>query len=82
MQIVEAIKSIADGDEEGLLNSEVLFEAVKIGILDAPALKSFSVAKGEIKTTIMNGQCRFVNENREVLSEIERLSKILRGVKR
>lgn len=82
MQIIEAIKSIADGDVEDLFKPEVLFEAVRIGILDAPALKGFSVAKGEIKTAIVNGQCRCVDEDGKILPEAKRLSKILRGVKR
>lgn len=82
MQIFETIKNIAGGKDEDLLNPEVLFEAVKIGVLDAPALKGFSVAKGEIKTAIVNGQCRCVDEDGRILTETERLSRIMRGARR
>lgn len=82
MQIFETIKNIASGKDEDLLNPEVLFEAVKIGVLDAPALKGFSVAKGEIKTAIVNGQCRCVDEDGRILTETERLSRIMRGARR
>ncbi|MBC7122771.1 MAG: cobalamin B12-binding domain-containing protein [Pseudothermotoga sp.] len=77
LQIIDAIKSIGGGSDEELLNPEILFEAVKIGILDAPALKGFSVAKGEVKTAIVDGQCRCVDENGRVMTEKERLAKIL-----
>ncbi|WP_448536357.1 cobalamin-dependent protein [Pseudothermotoga sp.] len=77
LQIIDAIKSLGAGSDEDLLNPEILFEAVKIGILDAPALKGFSVAKGEVKTAIIDGQCRCVDENGRVMTEKERLAKIL-----
>jgi glutamate mutase epsilon subunit len=76
LQIIDAIKSLGGSDEK-LLNPEILFEAVKIGILDAPALKGFSVAKGQVRTAVIDGQCRCVDENGRVMSEKERLAKIL-----
>ncbi len=79
LEIIEAIKSLGSGKDDDLLNPEILTEAVKIGILDAPALRGFSVAKGEIKTALVDGQYRCVDENGKVVSEKERLNKILKG---
>jgi glutamate mutase epsilon subunit len=77
LRIIDAIKSLGNGTEDDLIRPEVLFEAVRVGILDAPALKGFSVAKGQVRTAIIDGQCRCVDENGRVMSEKERLAKIL-----
>lgn len=77
MQIIEAIKSLGDGSDDSLLDPQVLFEAVKIGILDAPALKGFSVARGEVRTALVDGQCRCVDEEGKVISEKQRLMAIM-----
>lgn len=77
--IIEAIKGLKDGNEDSLLDVDVLYEAVNTGILDAPALKGFSVAKGAVKTKIIDGLCRCVDECGNILSEKERLFTLLGG---
>lgn len=79
MLIIEAIKSLKNGKDEDLLDPEVLYESVKTGILDAPALKGFSVARGQIKTQIIDGLCRCVDDNGTIISEKERLKSVLGG---
>mgnify|MGYP001113669488 CR=1 FL=1 len=80
LEIIEAIKFLGDGTEDSLVNPEVLTEAVRVGILDAPALKGFSVAKGMVRTALVDGQYRCVNEHGKVVSENRRLHAILRAV--
>ncbi|KAF2958434.1 methionine synthase [Thermotoga sp. Ku-13t] len=77
LQIIEAIKSLGEGKDEDLLRPEILFEAVRTGILDAPAVKGFSVAKGNVKTALIDGQCRCVDEEGNLISEKDRLKKLL-----
>jgi len=79
MLIVESIKSLKDGKDEDLLDPEVLYKSVQMGILDAPALKGFSVAKGQVKTQVIDGLCRCVDDSGNILSEKERLKNILGG---
>ncbi|MEJ5229235.1 MAG: cobalamin-dependent protein [Pseudothermotoga sp.] len=79
LMIIERIKSLKSGKDEDLLDPEILYRAVESGILDAPALKGFSVAKGSVKTQIVDGLCRAVDENGKVISERDRLKKILGG---
>lgn len=79
MMIIEAIKSLKNGKDEDLLDPEVLYRSVKIGVLDAPALKGFSVARGQVKTQIIDGLCRCVDDSGTIISEKERLKNILGG---
>lgn len=77
LQIIEAIKSLGNGEDEDLLRPEILFKAVKTGILDAPAVKGFSVAKGSVKTALIDVRCRCFNEEENLISEKDRLKKLL-----
>jgi hypothetical protein len=79
MMIIKAIKDLKDGKDEDLLDPEVLYKSVQIGILDAPALKGFSVAKGQVKTQIIDGLCRCVDDYGNIISEKNRLKHILGG---
>ena len=76
LTIIETIKSIGSAGEDALLDPNVLAESVRKGILDAPALKGFSVARADVITKIVDGQYRCVSENGDVLSEKERLTKL------
>ncbi len=77
--IIEAIKGLKSGKDEDLLDPHVLYKSVETGILDAPALKGFSVAKGRIKTQIIDGLCRSVDDEENVVPEKKRLKSILGG---
>ena len=71
MEIVEAIKALGRSGES-LLDPRVLFEAVKVGILDAPALRGMSVARGAIRTRVVKGTWVVVDEMGKVVSERKR----------
>lgn len=79
MLIIEAIKGLKSGKDEDLLDPHVLYESVETGILDAPALKGFSVAKGKVKTQIVDGLCRCVDDEGNTVPEKKRLKSILGG---
>ncbi|HPZ17594.1 MAG TPA: cobalamin-dependent protein [Fervidobacterium sp.] len=76
LAIIEAIKSIGSAGDDALLDPNVLAESVRKGILDAPALKGFSVARADVITKIVDGQYRCVDESGKVLSEKERLRRL------
>ncbi|MBU7048380.1 MAG: cobalamin B12-binding domain-containing protein [Theionarchaea archaeon] len=75
--LIRAIKSL--GGENSLSDPDVLEQAVRIGLLDAPQLRGNTVAKGEIKTRIINGACYAVDEA-GILSEEKRVQQILREI--
>lgn len=79
MLIIESIKHLKDGKDEDILDPETLYRSVEVGILDAPALKGFSVAKGKVKTQIIDGLCRCVDDEGKIVPEKERLKSILGG---
>jgi len=72
LEIVEAIKALGYSDEP-LLDPEILYKAVETGILDAPALRGMSVAKGLVNTRIVEGACVVVDETGKIMKEKERL---------
>jgi hypothetical protein len=73
MMIIDAIKQIGKGFDDPLIEPEVIYNAVKLGILDAPGLKGMSVAKGRFETQIIDGACYAVDENGKILTEEKRL---------
>lgn len=77
--ILEAIKKIGNGKDESLLDGDILHAAVKLGILDAPGLKGFSVANGKIKTAVIEGANVVVDEEGNIVPEKKRLENL--GIK-
>lgn len=73
MVIIDAIKNLGKDREDPLTDPEILYKAVETGILDAPGLLGFSVAKGRIKTSAINGAIYALNEEGKILKEKERL---------
>lgn len=73
--LVEAIKRIGvEGCGDPLVDPETYVEAVRTGLLDAPHLRNNPVAKGQLKTKIVDGACRAISpETGEVITEQERL---------
>jgi hypothetical protein len=55
-----------------------LAKAVTSGILDAPQLKNNPIARGQVRTHILNGMCIAVDSNGRPLSESERLITLLK----
>lgn len=75
---LQAIHNInADTAQDPLISAENLTNAVKLGILDAPQLRNNPFARGEIKTTILDGSCVVVSDSGKQQSEKERLARFL-----
>ena len=55
----------------------ILSESIRVGILDAPQLRSNPFALGQIKTRMIGGSCVATNPEGLPLSEADRLGKLL-----
>lgn len=78
--IIEAIKSLKKNEIDPLTDPEVLTEAVRIGILDAPHLQGSEIAKGELKTRMVSGALyAYDEENGNIIGERERVNKLLQN---
>ena len=75
---LQAITNLAEPDTtDPLTDPRVLGKAVRLGILDAPHLRGSKIARGEIKTRIIQGGCEAVRPDGRPLGEAERLSSFL-----
>jgi methylmalonyl-CoA mutase cobalamin-binding subunit len=73
--ILEAIASLAPASiANPLADPATLTRAVTNGILDAPQLKNNPFGRGQVKTSIVAGQCLAVDSTGSSLSERERLA--------
>lgn len=78
MIIVEAIRQMGRGKSEDLLSDpDVLATAMEIGLLDAPQLKGNPYACGEVRTRIIDGANYAVDEDGNILTEKERVERVL-----
>jgi glutamate mutase epsilon subunit len=76
--IVDAIRQLGAGKAaDPLLDPDVLTRAVEIGLLDAPHLQGNPHACGRVRTRIVDGANLPVDEHGKVLSEAERVKRIL-----
>ncbi|MHA1215894.1 MAG: cobalamin-dependent protein [Candidatus Thorarchaeota archaeon] len=73
--LVRAIASLADPDvADPLIDSTTYVRAVKLGLLDAPHLRNNSIARGELKTRMIDGACVAVDpDTGEPITEEMRL---------
>lgn len=72
--LLEAIKALADGEDDPLTDPRVLAEAIKIGLLDAPHLKGNPYAAGSLETRCINGAIYAWNRNdQRIINEEERI---------
>ncbi len=69
--IIEAMEKIRTGE---LTSPETIYTAIKLGILDAPGLSKMSVAKGAVRTAIIDGQSCAVDEEGTKIDENDRLT--------
>jgi methylmalonyl-CoA mutase cobalamin-binding subunit len=76
---LEAIRSLGTAEDvDPLTDPGTLARAVELGILDAPHLRDNAIARGTIRTAIIDGACEAVNEKNEPLKEEERIGRILK----
>lgn len=78
--ICQAISLIAKNDViDPLIDPITLSNSVKIGILDAPHLRGSTVARGDIETSIVDGQCLAIDKHTLTpIPEKERINQILK----
>lgn len=75
---LDAIQNLAEQSvDDPLAHPPTLARAVTAGVLDAPQLMNNSFGRGMIRTRIVEGACEAVDESGRVLSEKERLSKLV-----
>lgn len=74
--VIDTIIKLGKDINEPLTSPEVLFNSVKLGILDAPGLKGFSVALGKFNTEIFDGKHLSIDEKGVPMTEVERLKKL------
>jgi hypothetical protein len=75
---LDAIRNLAGpGVDDPWVDPPTLAKAVTAGVLDAPQLMNNSFGRGMIRTQIVGGACEAVDETGRVLSEKERLSKLM-----
>ncbi len=76
--LLEAIRSLGDGQSDPLTDPEVIAQAIEIGLLDAPHLCGNPDAAGKLTTAPVDGAIRALNpKNGEVLTERERIDLLL-----
>jgi hypothetical protein len=78
--VLEAIRKI--GEEMGasgdpLTSAEVLTEAVRAGILDAPGLKGVGEARGEVQVTYQGGRCDAVDDRGAAVQYRKRVQELM-----
>ncbi len=73
--LISAIRSLADPDASDPLTDPMAYvRAVSLGVLDAPQLRNNPIARGELKTRMINGACLAIDKSTgEPISEFERL---------
>jgi methylmalonyl-CoA mutase cobalamin-binding subunit len=75
---LEVIRSLANpAVEDPWADPATLTKAVTAGVLDAPQLMNNSFGRGTIRTRVVDGACEAVDESGRILSERERLSKLV-----
>ena len=62
--------------EDPLVDAEVIYLAIREGLLDAPGLKGFSVAQGNFRTEINEGYHVTVDEDGTILDEENRIRRV------
>lgn len=62
--------------EDPLVDPEVIYLAIKEGLLDAPGLKGFSVAQGNFRTEIHEGYHVTMDEDGTILDEETRIARV------
>ncbi|MGE5528175.1 MAG: cobalamin B12-binding domain-containing protein [Patescibacteria group bacterium] len=74
--LLDAIRNLGSGSADPLADPAVLARAVRAGLLDAPHLAGNAEARGAVRTRIVDGACRAVDERGEPLDEERRIRKI------
>lgn len=75
--LIKAIRGLDEGHGDPLVMPETYVKAVKTGLLDAPHLRDNAIARGQLKTRIIDGACRAIGpDTREAITEQERIERL------
>ncbi|MGE5549810.1 MAG: cobalamin B12-binding domain-containing protein [Bacteroidota bacterium] len=74
--LLSALWDLGKGVKDPLADPPTLARAVRLGLLDAPHLAGNPEGRGAIRTRIVNGACRAVDEQGEPQSEKQRLKRL------
>jgi len=81
--LLEAIREIAPpGTVDPWADAATLALAVRIGLLDAPHLQGNPAARGAVRTRIVGGACRAVDDEGLPMPEKVRIARLLAGGRR
>ena len=74
--LIAAIHSLGDENSVNpLIEAETYVQAVKVGVLDAPHLRNNPIAKGQLRTKMIDGACIAIDSDNPI-DEIERLRQL------
>ena len=74
---IKSIRALGSpGGMDPLIDPSTLFCAVGRGILDAPQLRNNPSARGQIKTRIIKGACKAIDDSGRQLTEEERIANL------
>lgn len=75
---IQAIQDMAtDHLDDPLVDSRILTQLVKIGVLDAPHLRNNKFALGKIMTRIIDGSCLTVDKTGSPIDEHQRIKSLM-----
>ena len=76
--LLSAIKELGKDSDDPLTSPEVLAKAIESGLIDAPDLQGSDVAKGIIRTGMVDGACvTYDPDTCKMIPENERIKKVL-----
>ncbi len=76
--LLEHIRVTASMDvDDPWADPATLANSVSLGLMDAPQLRNNKFARGQVRTSIINGASITVDENGTPLSQRERIGKLL-----
>lgn len=78
--LLEAIRNLGAAAAEPLSSPQVLAQAVKVGLLDAPQLVNNAYAPGQMRTLRFDGALEAVNEQGQPVNENNRTAAVLAAI--
>ena len=79
--LLEAIRKLGKSSKDSLTDPGTLVKAIEIGLIDAPDLRGSQIAKGIVKTSIVDGACVAIDSRTgQPLSEEKRIKRLFDSV--
>ncbi len=75
---LQAIRDLSRSTStDPLTDAQILGQALRQGIMDAPHLKNSKIALGQIRTQVIKGACLTVDAQGKPISEAKRLGQLI-----